>query len=60
MKKRDAPETQTYPRDALIRSKRFAWVQRDFLAAILTEEIYTMEAAEKAVADFFGGGKIGS
>ena len=43
-----------YTRDALLRSKAFSHIQKDFLAAILREEYYTMSEAKKAVKAFFG------
>lgn len=50
---------KSYPREALLKSKKFSGYQRDFLAAVLKKPEYTMKEAEKAVNDFFGkdGGK---
>ena len=46
-----------FKREALLKSKRFSHVQKDFLQAILKEETYTIAEAEAAVSAFFGGGK---
>ena len=43
-----------YPREALLKSKAFSHYQQDYLAAILSEDFYTMEEAKKAVKAFFG------
>lgn len=43
-----------YPREVLLKSKAFSHYQKDFLAAILSAEFYTMEEAQKAVKAFFG------
>lgn len=45
---------QIYTRESLIKSKRFAMFQKDFLAAVLSKQFYTMKEAEKAVEAFFG------
>lgn len=42
-----------YTREALMKDKRFAGYQRDFLAVILREPEYTIAEAEKAVKAFF-------
>ena len=57
MKKESTTEEKRYKREALLKSKRFSHVQRDFLRAILKEETYTMAEAQKAVDAFLGGEK---
>ncbi len=57
MKKESTTEEKRYKREALLKSKRFSHVQKDFLRAILKEETYTMAEAQKAVDAFFGGEK---
>lgn len=47
-------ETKKYAREALLKSKRYAQYQRDFLAAVLTKSEYTLAEADKAVSAFFG------
>ena len=47
-------KTKKYTRDALLRSKRYAGCQKDFLAAVLKEPEYTLAEADKAVKAFFG------
>lgn len=42
-----------YAREALLRSKRYAGYQKDFLAAVLKEPFYTLAEADKAVKAFF-------
>lgn len=44
-----------YKRDALLKSERFAHIQKDFLRAILTKETYTIKEAEKAISEYLGG-----
>lgn len=44
---------KTFSREALLKSKRFSHVQRDFLQAILWKESYTIPEAQKAVREFF-------
>lgn len=56
-KESEAKTEKRYKREALLKSKRFSYVQKDFLQAILKEETYTMAEAEAAVSAFFGGGK---
>lgn len=56
-KKKEENMEKRYKREALLKSKRFSHVQKDFLRAILTEDTYTMAEAEAAVSAFFGGGK---
>lgn len=46
-----------YSRESLLKSKRFAHIQPDFLRAILTKEEYTMGEAVNLVKKFFGGDK---
>ena len=48
-------EKKTYSREALLNSKRFAYVQKDFLKAILTSEYYTIEEAEEAIKKVLRG-----
>lgn len=48
---------QKYTRESLLRSEIFKGYQKDFLAAILTKPEYTLKAAKKVVADFFGKGE---
>lgn len=43
-----------YTREALLKSKAFSHIQKDFLAAILHEPYYTMGEAKKTVKAFFG------
>ena len=47
-------KAKKYTREALLRSKRYAGYQRDFLAAVLREPYYTLAGADKAVTAFFG------
>ena len=42
-----------FSREALLKSKRFSSVQRDFLRAILWKDSYTIPEAQKAVREFF-------
>lgn len=44
---------QTYPVEALLKSKRFSGYQIDFARAILTKGEYTIAEAEKALQDYF-------
>lgn len=46
--------SKTYTREALLRSKRYAGYQKDFLAAVLCKPEYTIAEADKAVKAFFG------
>lgn len=48
---------KTYKTEALLKSKRFSYVQKDFLKAILTKEQYTIDEAQEAINKFFGGDK---
>ena len=57
MKKENRQEAKTYAREALLKSKRFSHIQKDFLGAVLQEDFYTVQEAETAVERFFGGGK---
>lgn len=43
-----------YTREALLRSKRYAGYQKDFLAVILNKPEHTLAEADKAVKAFFG------
>lgn len=45
---------KTYTREALLRSRRFAGYQQDFLKAVLSEPTYTMAEALQRVTAFFG------
>lgn len=45
---------KTFAREALLRDKRFARYQPDFLRAVLRKPEYTLAEAEKAVRTFFG------
>lgn len=42
-----------YRREALLKDRRFAKYQQDFLAVVLHKEEYTLAEAEKAVKAFF-------
>lgn len=42
-----------FTRDAILKAKEFQKYQRDFLAAVLCKEEYTMAEARKAVRAFF-------
>ena len=44
-----------YAREALLKSKRFAEYQRDFLAVILSKPEYTLAEATRVVKAFFNG-----
>ena len=48
---------KTFSREALLRSKRFSYIQQDFLKAILTKEKYTLAEAEAEVNKVMGGDK---
>lgn len=48
---------KVFSREALLKSKRFSYVQQDFLKAILTKDSYTIEEAEKEINKVLGGGK---
>lgn len=50
-------KSKKFTREALLKSKRFAHIQPDFLRAILTKEAYTIAEANAAVKKFFGGEK---
>lgn len=50
-------KSKKFTREALLKSKRFAHIQPDFLRAILTKEEYTMGEAVNLVKKFFGGDK---
>lgn len=45
--------SKKYAREELLKSKRYAAYQRDFLAAVLNKPQYTISEADKAVSDFF-------
>lgn len=47
-------KAKKYTREALLKSKRYAGYQKDFLAAVLKEPHYTLAEADKAVRAFFG------
>lgn len=44
-----------YAREALLKSKRFAEYQQDFLAVILRKPEYTLAEATRVVKAFFNG-----
>lgn len=44
---------KTFERDALLNSQAFSHIQKDFLAAILWKDFYTMAEAKEAVNNFF-------
>ncbi len=44
-----------YTREALLKSKRFSHIQRDFLKAILNKDSYTISEAAADIAKVFGG-----
>lgn len=46
---------KVFSREALLKSKRFSYVQQDFLKAILTKDAYTIEEAEAAIKKVLGG-----
>jgi hypothetical protein len=46
-------KAKKYSREAILASKEFADVQKDFLAVILCKPEYTLTEARKAVSDFF-------
>jgi hypothetical protein len=46
-----------FTREALLKSKRFSYVQKDFLKAILVKDSYTIAEAEAEVKKVFGGDK---
>lgn len=46
--------SKKYAREELLKSKRYAAYQRDFLAAVLNKPQYTISEADKAVSAFFG------
>ena len=46
--------TKKYTREALLRSKRYAGYQRDFLAEVLKEPEYTQAEADKPVKMYTG------
>lgn len=53
-----AKSAKKFRREALLKDKRFAKYQKDFLAAILTDDEYTLDdALAKARAFFERGGK---
>lgn len=56
--KTGAKSAKKYRRDVILNDSRFAKYQKDFLAAILTEDEYTIDdALAKARAFFERGGK---
>lgn len=42
-----------YTREAILASEQFACYQKDFLAALLTKETYSIAEAKKIASDFF-------
>ena len=51
----ESNEDKRYTRAALLKSKRFSHIQKDFLKAILTGESYTLAEAENAIKSAFKG-----
>lgn len=51
---KDSNAKKKYAREALLKSKRYAGYQKDFLAAVLKKPEYTLAEADKAVSAFFG------
>lgn len=51
-----AKSAKKYRREALLKDPRFAKYQKDFLAAILPEEAYTIQDALAAAKAFFERG----
>ena len=51
---KDSNVEKKFAREALLKSKRYAQYQRDFLAAVLNKPEYTLAEADKAVSAFFG------
>lgn len=51
---KDSNAKKKFAREALLKSKRYAQYQRDFLAAVLAKPEYTLTEADKAVSAFFG------
>lgn len=47
-------KAKKYTRQALLKSKRYAGYQQDFLEAVLSKPEYTIAEADKAVKAFFG------
>ena len=50
-------KTKVFTKEALLKSKRFSHIQRDFLKAILVNDTYTIAEAEAAVKKVLGGEK---
>lgn len=48
-----------YTREALLKDRRFAGYQQDFLAAVLDRPEYTIAEAERTVKAFFESQKEG-
>lgn len=46
-------KTKKYTREALLRAPEFQQYQRDFLAAVLSKDEYTLAEARKEVKAFF-------
>ena len=44
---------ERYNREVLLQDPRFAKYQRDFLAAVLTKQTYTIAEAVKAAKNYF-------
>lgn len=51
---KDSNAKKKFAREALLKSKRYARYQKDFLAAVLAKPEYTLTEADKAVSAFFG------
>ena len=52
-----AKNTKKYRREVLLGDRRFAKYQKDFLAAVLTDEAYTINDALTKVNAFFERGE---
>lgn len=53
MKEKIPKKEKRYTPGALLRSGRYSAYSKDFLSVILTEDAYTLEEADRAVAAFF-------
>ncbi len=50
-------KNKVFTREALLKSRRFSHIQKDFLKAILTKDAYTIQEAETAIKKVLGGVK---
>ncbi len=57
MSEKESKKETKYKREILLKCKKFAGYQPDFLAVVLKNPEYTMAEARSAVKKFFGGGK---